>query len=310
MSTNNPPLTRDDRAILLALRTLDAVTFDELQELLREGESPDSERVREYTEAISWLSWTLDPVEPRPGLEGSILTGIAGDKTQRVSIEDLRPEGPLSAAEEVEVPAETILPPVVEFRGSRPQSRLWMGLAATFAICSLGLGFLVFTLRTDLADQVAAVSRLSAELEGVRSDETRLASTAQMEEIRARMQLVTDTKTEICALRPPEDAEVVQPAALGLLFVAEDHQHWYLKAEGLEPLPVGRTYQLWFVVEDSDMPVSAATFAVTSDEEVRLGSPVMPNGTKAVLVTLEAAGGVEQPTGPVVLYGDEVMHFI
>jgi len=56
--------------------------------------------------------------------------------------------------------------------------------------------------------------------------------------------------------------------------------------------------------------VSGGIFRVTKDEAVHLGSPTMPEGTTAALVTVEPPDGRDQPTGPVVLYGDEVMRIL
>ena len=41
----------------------------------------------------------------------------------------------------------------------------------------------------------------------------------------------------------------LQPDARGVLFVAADHQHWYMSLQGLQPVPAGQVYKLWFVAD-------------------------------------------------------------
>jgi anti-sigma-K factor RskA len=69
----------------------------------------------------------------------------------------------------------------------------------------------------------------------------------------------------------------------------------------VEPAPANKSYQLWLVPMEGK-PVSAGMIA---------GGPInpwmvkLPQGmaAKAFAVTLEPAGGMPQPTGPMVLVG-------
>ena len=71
----------------------------------------------------------------------------------------------------------------------------------------------------------------------------------------------------------------------------------------LPPLPEGQTYQLWVIVEGT--PVSAGTFDVEPDGSARYDAeplpPVEADAAVALAVTVEPAGGVPQPTGPMAL---------
>lgn len=329
---DNPPLSRDDRAALQALGTLDLETEAELLAFLEseDSDSEDSPRVREYLETLSLLPWALEPVAPRPELEGRIRAALMGDETQRFTVEELRPHaedapGPTPTASPATPPTQAPTPKPIPTPKPRPtptvatapssvvvRAPVWLqALAAGLALCVLGLGWVAASQRTALGAQVDRVDRLEAELRAAQA-ETALAAVApeEFEAMRSRFALLSDLGTEICALKPPTGTEAPQPAARGLMFVAADHQHWYIKAEGLAPVAAGQTYQLWFVVSDEAPPVSAGTFTVEPEREIELGSPQMPVGTKAVVVTVEPEGGTEEPTGPVVLYGDEVMQLL
>ncbi|MBZ0112076.1 MAG: anti-sigma factor [Thermoanaerobaculia bacterium] len=306
------PLNLEDRAILQALRTLEATTREELLGELRSGEEESLELVRIYTELLGLVPWSVDWAEPSPELEGRILASLVGDETQRITLEELRPQAP-PAATVRSVPEQR---PVrtLDVRPTPAPTGMtwWKTLAAALTLGVLGLGATLYSTRLRLDDQIARADQLEKDLSRAEAQPTdvRAASDNELDAMRAQVQLVTNLNTGICPLRPPVGKPALQPAARGLLFVAEDHQHWYLKAEGLDPLETGRTYQLWFVIEEGDSPVSAGTFEVIPGRQVEMTSPEMPHGTRAVAITLEPAGGATQPSGPMVLYGDEIMQFI
>lgn len=159
-------------------------------------------------------------------------------------------------------------------------------------------------LRQQAADREALAATL-AELERERPRGEELQG--QLAALREQLALVTAVTTEVCPLRPPARSPVV-PDARGLLYVAADHQHWYLRAQGLQPPGDGRVYHLWFVVGDT--PVSAGSFTLDG-EEAALTSPTMPEGTRAALVTVEPESSLgERPSGPVVLYGSELSRLL
>jgi len=239
----------------------------------------DRERLRRLdVELLGSLPFALEPVEPRPELRAELLAAVAG-------------EGQSGVASFVRPPRE------------RPLRRLgWaLPLAATLAVAGLALAGLLFG---QLQAQKRTVADLQAELESVRGSITQVAALREtMLEAKRQLALVGTRGVEVCPLRPRDAG----PAAgvegpWGVLYVAPDHQHWYLSVHGLEPTPEGHAYQLWFVADGR--PVSAGTFSVEPGDPVELSSETMPAGTSAVLVTLEPTGGVAEPRGPEVLFGD------
>jgi hypothetical protein len=307
--TDRPHIeTPEDVAILQALRTFDSADAGDLATRLRESDEADDALLRQYTEILGILAYAVEPQAPAPHLRDRIRLALAGDETQRID-PGVVPAGAADAGR-----------PARERHSAPPSPRparapYW--LAAVFALLAVGLAAGLFWLsrelethRGRLAAQENLLQELNTRLEAARSEHEAAARDQRTErlEIEDRLGLVTAARTEICPLRPP--ARSPQPEAVGVLYVAADHQHWYLRVEGLRPPEDERVFQLWFVAGEDRRPVSGGIFRVTKDEAVHLGSPTMPEGTTAALVTVEPPDGRDQPTGPVVLYGDQLMRIL
>ena len=308
MTTEPTRPDSEDVAILQALRSLDAVDPESLREILRTEDPTDDVLLRRYTEVLGLLAWGAEPRVASAALKGRVLTALAGDETQQIDPGSIRPPRP---------PRGTAPSQVAEARTSRRARPAARWLAAGLAILALGLaGGLVWlsgqveAQKERLAAQERTLEQLDAALEEARAEQASVADAGRnvLEEVRERFRLVTAPDTEICPMLPPDSSP--HPGARGVLYVAADHQHWYLKAEGLEPAEGPRVYRLWFVVGPDDEPVDAGTFRVDPSGEIQLGSPTMPEGTKAALITLEPPDAGDRPAGPVVLYGDEVMRIL
>lgn len=93
----------------------------------------------------------------------------------------------------------------------------------------------------------------------------------------------------------------VKPSAK--MFWDQATDRWTFVAHALPALEAGRTYQLWLVT--ADQKISAGTFTpdAKGDAVVRATYPLDPAALRAVAVTEEVAGGVPEPTGPVVVAG-------
>jgi hypothetical protein len=253
--------------------------LDRGEELEADSGGPEGRVHREYLELLGLMGEAAEPMEPSPAVKERLLAAVTG---------------PVSRAEVVALPA----PPVVS------TSRRWaLRLAASLALALAGFsGYQA----VQMSGQRATIDQLARRLEEVEARTPTVASMRdQLAEMRSRLAFVSERGVEICALRPMA-AESREANSRGVLYVAADHQHWYLTIDGLVPCKEGRSYQLWFVPEDGE-PVSAGTFDVGEGVRVELSSKTMPAATRAVTVTLEPAGGSQAPTGPAVLYGDEVM---
>ena len=290
-------------------RVISAV--DEVEEVLR----------RLDLEAMGLLAYTLDPVAPPPEIREALLARLSGDSTQEVAPiaaattaaiptprpEDLEPETKPAPKAEAEPPApvaeEAAVPASFAPRAGARRSRSWARLlAAVFALAAAGLGFWAAWLSSELASSQGRVARLEREADQTQSQsKAQIADlTAQVSRLEARTAFAAAPAVTVFPLRSPSGS--AQPLARGALYVAPDHQHWQLEVSGLAPTPQGREYQVWFMVDD--IPLSGGCFAVAPDHPGTLTDARMPNGTSAVTITLEQAGGAQAPTGPVLLSAD------
>jgi hypothetical protein len=157
--------------------------------------------------------------------------------------------------------------------------------------------------------QQEEIARLSDHLREGNLQSAELARFRQeLGEAQAKLAVLSSSGVEVCRLHPMEERLAGTPLT-ATLFVAPDHQRWYLRIDGLEPSPEDRDYQLWFTT-DEGAQVSAGTFEPQPGVRIELTSGTMPGGTVAVSVTLEPLGGSPEPSSPPLLYGDEVMRIL
>jgi hypothetical protein len=130
----------------------------------------------------------------------------------------------------------------------------------------------------------------------------------ELQAAQSKLAVLAASGVEVCSLRPMEE-HFADSSPTATLFVAPDHQHWYLRIDGLGPSPEDHAYQLWFIT-DQGAQVSAGTFDTQTGSRIELTSATMPGGTVAVSVTVEPIGGSESPSGPPLLYGDELMRIL
>lgn len=82
------------------------------------------------------------------------------------------------------------------------------------------------------------------------------------------------------------------------------HRHGLVfSAEGLQPVPSGRTYQLWAI--SGGKPISVGVFAAGSNgaAAVVVETPASLTAVEAVAVTVEPAGGLAAPSTTPILVG-------
>jgi hypothetical protein len=278
----DPQADREARSVARALERLEVAEPLGLVEGPLAGQEEET-LLRLHTETLGVLPYALEPRALSAALKGRILAALAGG------------QGAGAPAPRRPVPPATEMAAAPHVARPRP-SRWPLRLAAALATALLGAGLWLFLQNQE---QSAAIARL--EFETRRLGE----ALSRAEAARESVALLTSRGVEVCPLRPGAGAP---PAASGALFVAADHQHWYLAVQGLLPCPAGRRYQLWFHTAGGTVP--AGTFDARPGETVELRSPTMPAGTRAVSITLEAAGGAASPTGPRVLYGEDLMRLL
>lgn len=321
----SPEQHEEDRTISALLEALDeGADPGDLAGHLPGGEAGET-LARLYTETLGLLPYALDPVAPSLAVRERLMAIATGDDIQEVdrlaaAVRYPTPAAappapaPVASPGAPAVAAYPARPAVAEFPPPalpptpRPARRWPLALAAALILALLGVsGWLYRELgqqgpRLEAAYQ-ARIDTLEGELNAERA---RAASArAELEQVRSRLgdlaqqfSLVTAPSVEMSPLRPTGQLAAAREAR-GRIYIAEDHQHWYLSVQNLAPSGSGREYQLWFLGDQG--PVSGGTFTAVPGEPVHLSSEHMPAGTKAIVITLEPAPGAPAPSGPEVM---------
>jgi hypothetical protein len=272
---------------------------------------------RLYTEVLGLVPYELAPVVPAAGVKASLMSRLTPDLSSDGDETRPAPVAPVAAAEPVRAAAPApAVPPLrasQEMRlpsrmaagaASRPvRPRRWpLALAAMLALAMLGLSLWLYS---QVGARNATIASLRSELSRERSrSEGAIAKVRQLEtdslDLNEKFSLVTSPAVLVSPMRPVgrPGQPPVQPDARGVLFVAADHQHWYMTLRGLQPVP-GRAYKLWFVADTGT--VSAGSFSAQPGAPMELSSEHMPAGTKGVMVTLESDARATAPSGPEIL---------
>ena len=313
----NQDVSPEDRTILTALESLERGSDEPLVASEPSEPSDTAEMLaRLYTEVLGLLPCELEPVAPRPAARTRLLAAVSGEGGESAEpapvavleeeTQEIDPvSAPVSAPAPAPRPEPVARPPLPEPRrevpGTRgamvasPPRRSWP--LALAALLILGLGGFSGWLVQQRAEQEVTIEALRSELEGERrkTDQAVAEVRRQMERMKTNFALVTAPAVTISPLHP-----VAEPSrARGMLFVAPDHQHWYMAVHDLPPAQPGRDYQLWWVADEGT--VSGGTFDTRPGEKMELSSETMPANTRDVMITLEAEGGAPAPTGPEIL---------
>jgi len=238
-------------------------------------------------ELFGLLAEGLDPVEPSAAAKSELMRRLAAPK-----VAQFRPR-----QEEVST-------------GTTP--RWLLPLAAGIAALAIGAtGMMYGTVRSqgeELARLELEVEQLGSEAIGVGST-TAVASNSladlrvEYAAARQNLALVGSRGVEICPLRPLEGA-ADDGEPYGTLFLAADHQHWYVRVDGFE-VRADRYYQVWF--ETADELVAAGNLV---GNELELSASTMPEGTLAVHVSVETDPEPAVPSSEILLYGNDMVRVL
>jgi len=201
-------------------------------------------------------------------------------------------------------------PPATERRaplrreGLRTLARAAASLAAAAALAVVGVrGFEAFErelgLRHDaeVALELERALRHDGEIALARAEAEREAALGERERLVALIETVGAPAARAVALAGAENI----PSARGRAFVEPVGHRIVLLVYDLPPPPPGRTYQLWTI--EGGKPASAGVFATSDAGQARhaIATPEQLGDTLFLAVTVEPAGGVPQPTGPIVM---------
>lgn len=163
----------------------------------------------------------------------------------------------------------------------------WVGWAVAAALTVTAAD--LYRERDELRDAVARQAGIMASLESD-AQKGRALITALSDQDAMRV-----TLTQTPAKAAPQGRAAYLPEKGSLVFTASN----------LEPLQPFKTYELWLIPADGTAPVPAGTFLPDARGNAALILPEIPKGlvAKAFGVTIEAEGGADKPTMPIVLSG-------
>jgi anti-sigma-K factor RskA len=274
-------------AALLPLGTLSPEDERLLEAHLREGCAECEAAIRASAEVVDALALTVAPLDPSPELRTRLLAQAAEESGARRTA----PAGRLRAPR---------------------RARIAAGLAlAASVLLAAGLGLEVRQLRGALGAARESVARLEAALADATGERDQLAArvaeaSAERAALEGRLASAERTLADITA----REARTVAlagtehaPAAAARAFLDPETRRLLLVVYELPPPPPGRSYQLWVIVGGE--PVSAGVFEVDAAGRTRYEAASTPSleGAVTIAVTVEPAGGLPKPSGPMVLAG-------
>ena len=158
---------------------------------------------------------------------------------------------------------------------------LWAGRVAVAGLVAV-LGWALYDAQGQLGTQRVVNQQLTEELAQARVLTT----------------LVAHTDTHVAALASSQPTTL--PAA-GWIVWSPSKQRGFMVVHFLPALPVGQTYQLWAIA--GQQALSATVFQVDTVGHAALMVPVAVAHPDRFEITVEPAGGVAVPSGPVMLHG-------
>jgi hypothetical protein len=122
--------------------------------------------------------------------------------------------------------------------------------------------------------------------------------TEELGQERALTTLIAHTDTRVAALADPPPTT---PSAAGWIVWSLSRRSGFMVVHFLPPLPSGKTYQLWAMT--GQQALSAGVFQVDAVGHAALMVSVAVPHPEQFEITVEPAGGVTMPSGPVMLHG-------
>jgi anti-sigma-K factor RskA len=122
--------------------------------------------------------------------------------------------------------------------------------------------------------------------------------TDELAQERVLTSLIAHTDTRVAALNGPQSTT---PQAAGWIVWSPSQRRGFMVVHHLPALPAGKTYQLWAVT--GQQVQSATVFQVDTVGHAALMVPEAVAHPDRFEITVEPAGGVVAPSGPLMLSG-------
>jgi anti-sigma-K factor RskA len=149
--------------------------------------------------------------------------------------------------------------------------------------------------------------RAVAERDRVRAASIAVAARARNESVTLRAEIAERDRT-LQALTG-RDVRVVELTTAGArapwarMFWDRGANHWMMFAGNLPKPAPGRTYELWLISDGRKIPAGTFTPNERGEAVMQARYALAPDKLQALAVTAEPEGGVDVPTGPVVISG-------
>lgn len=297
MTTDN----RDERDLELLLYLNDELLPDERAafEARLASDEQLAAALAEWQQTFGELAVaSVEPIEPSAEIVASTLAEVerrarnraAASEPGRATVVEL------DKSRHTELRQDSVSEPGRDsLRRARPAA-LWLALAATL-LAAFGL-VRQFQSETRFDQEIAALTRQRDDLEQQLANlGNRLNGTENdLEQLSLVLRASTSPEARTVVLAGLEEA----PSALGTAVIRTGEAAFF--AYSLPALAQGRDYQLWFIGDQG--PESAGTFQVddSGNARVTVTAENLEQASKWA-VTIEPAGGGDQPTGPMVLLG-------
>ena len=175
---------------------------------------------------------------------------------------------------------------------TRPRWFPWVAGAVAAALAAFFTGMFV------AARYEAEIGRVARETSALRARLHGQEATLRQELAAANrvVDLLRDPATQVVVLHGAGPA----PEATGrVVWRASAGGHLYVTR--LAPLPEGKVYELWAISDDRPRPAGVFAVDATGGGGLRVDTAPGSGPVDGFAVTIEPAGGVSAPTGPVVL---------
>jgi anti-sigma-K factor RskA len=272
-------------AELYALGGLTPAERARLAEHVADGCAECEAALRAHARLTDELLLAVPPVQPSTGVRARLMDRVRSESS------------------DLAAPSES----VSRRRRSRTSLRTPFAAAAGILL-TVGLAALAGVLGSRLARESAARADLEDALEyeeAISWSLLRDAETERTERIALENRLSSMSRI-VAAIEAPLVRTLALAGqgdfrnAIAKAYIEPESGRLIVYAHNLPPVPDGRTYQLWVIVDKQ--PISAGLLIADAHGEAKYDTGRLQlGGSVSVAVTLEPAGGVPKPTGPVVL---------
>lgn len=268
---------------LFALGSLDAEERRAIEQHLAGGCESCGRELQAWREVVGMVSLEVPTTAP-PDLKAKLLARVRADAPAA------SPPGTVARRRiGWAVPFAAAALALLAFAASREIG--WRAEEARQAQVLLAMQHELDATRGDLSNASAALAKHESDVTSLR---------AALASAQESLSILQARGLSLVALKETKDA----PPAEGHILLSPPTGRALFYAFDLPTVPADKTYELWWITE-KDGPVQAGVF---HPDEHGLGrvEATMPAGAGAIqaaAVTVEAAGGVPKPQGPMVLIG-------